>query len=223
MRHQIPQPGGHNDADQRRHERHKWQDGFEHRIDGVAPGLEQHGNAGAHTHTDFRQQAVALFGDFFGGVVVAPCRRRRRFRRRRFRFRGVCAFNNNVMLTHTGNVNIFGNKLRQRARLAGRMDVYGRDAPFRVDTAAQRAAAVDDRHTDFFRRRFAFFKTIHRFPAGQFRQLVDNRRARARRDIHHFFAGHRVNQQRTTPATFTPVNTDRNAHFLLRFLELDFE
>ncbi|SQA99814.1 Uncharacterised protein [Cedecea neteri] len=37
------------------------------------PALEQHGDGGAHSHAHFCQQAVALFGNFFAGVVVA-CR-----------------------------------------------------------------------------------------------------------------------------------------------------
>jgi hypothetical protein len=36
-----------------------------------------------------------------------------------------------------------------------------------VDTAAQGAAAVDNRHADFRFRRFALFEAIDRLPAGQ--------------------------------------------------------
>ena len=47
------------------------QDGFQHRIDGVAPGLEQDGNRRVHSHTDFCQQTVALLGDLLAGVIFA--------------------------------------------------------------------------------------------------------------------------------------------------------
>ena len=75
----VAEAGGHDDADQRRDERHKRQNGFQHRVDGVAPGLEQHRHGGPHPHPDLRQQAIALLGDFFAGVVLA----RGRFLRRR--------------------------------------------------------------------------------------------------------------------------------------------
>ncbi len=45
--------------------RHKRQDCFQDRINGVATGLEQYRHGGAHSHTDFCQQPVALLGDFF--------------------------------------------------------------------------------------------------------------------------------------------------------------
>ena len=75
----VAQAGSHDDADQRRDERHKRQNGLQHRVDGVAPGLEQYRHGGTHAHPDLCQQAIALLGNFLAGVVLA----RGRFLRRR--------------------------------------------------------------------------------------------------------------------------------------------
>ena len=54
--------------------------------------------------------------------------------------------------------------------------------------AAQGASAVDNRHADVAFRRFALFKTVHRLPAGQAGDAVNDRRAGAGGDIDDLFA-----------------------------------
>ncbi len=51
------------------------------------------------------------------------------------------------------------------AGLTRRVNINGWDPAFRVDTAAQRTAAVDNGRADLRFRRFAFFKAVHRLPA----------------------------------------------------------
>jgi hypothetical protein len=93
----------------------------------------------------------------------------------------------NVLLFDAGDVNVFDDVLRQRTRFAGGVDINGRDAALRVDTAAQGAAAVDNRHADFRFRRFALFEAIDRLPAGEAGNFIDDRRAGARGDIDNLF------------------------------------
>ena len=202
----VADAGGHDDADQRRDEGHKRQNGFQHRIDGVAPGLEQHRHDGTHPHADFGQQAVALLGDFLAGVIVAD----RRLGWRGLRGRGGAIFQDeNVLFFDAGNVNIFDDILRQRTRFAGRVNINGRDAALRVDTAAQGAAAVDNRHADFRFRRLTLFETIDRLPAGEAGNFIDDRRTGARGDIDNFFTGNGVQFERSAPAAgaFFNANT----------------
>ena len=88
------------------------------------------------------------------------------------------------------------------------MNIYRRNAALRIDAAAQRAAAVDHRHADFRFRRFAFLEAVDRFPAGQIAQLVDDRRARARGDVHNLFAFGGVELQRAAPAARAFIYAD---------------
>ena len=65
---------------------------------------------------DLRQQPVALLGDLLAGVVVARLERR---------CNGggglaICRFDSaDVVVAHTGDIDVFEDKLRQRAGLAG--------------------------------------------------------------------------------------------------------
>ena len=88
------------------------------------------------------------------------------------------------------------------------MNIDGGNAPFWVNAAAQGAAAVDHRHADLRFRRLALFKAVHRFPAGEFAQLVDDSRPGARGDVDDFFAFGGVELQRAAPATRAFFNAD---------------
>ena len=92
------------------------------------------------------------------------------------------------------------------------MDINGRDAALRVDTAAQGAAAVDNRHADFRFRRFALFEAIDRLPAGEAGNFIDDRRAGARGDIDNLFTGNGVQFERAAPAAgaFFNANTSHD-------------
>ena len=108
----VADAGGHDDADQRRDESHKRQNGFQHRINGVAPGLEQHRHHRTHAHPDLRQQAIALFSNLLAGVVIAT--RALVFRRR---LGNPCAVGSDaldVVLFDAGDINIFRDVLGQR-------------------------------------------------------------------------------------------------------------
>ena len=107
-----------------------------------------------HAHADLRQQPVALLGDLLAGVVVAPLGRC---------CNGgglaICRFDSaDIVVAHAGDIDVFEDKLRQRAGLAGGVDVDRRNTAFRVQAAAQGAAAVDHRHADLFCRRLASLK-----------------------------------------------------------------
>ena len=116
------------------------------------------------------------------------------------------------MRTHGGDINIFNDELRQRPGFAGRVNIDGRNAPLRIEAAAQRAAAVDNRDADFFRRRFAFAEAVHRFPTGQLNQAVHDIRARARGHIKNLLAIFYRQRQRAAPAAITFNNTNSLAH-----------
>ena len=58
VRNPVTEAGSDDDTDQRRNEGHKGQDGFQHRIDGVASRLEENGDDRTHADTDTRQKAV---------------------------------------------------------------------------------------------------------------------------------------------------------------------
>ena len=119
------------------------------------------------------------------------------------------------MRTHGGDINIFDNELRQRTGFTGGVNIDGRNAPLRIKTAAQRAAAVDNRDADFLRRRFAFLETVHRFPAGQFNQAVNDVRTGTGGHIKNLLAFLDIQQQRAAPAAITFDNADNLAHDVL--------
>ena len=89
------------------------------------------------------------------------------------------------------------------------MDIHRRDAAFRIEPAAQGAPAVDNRHADVAFRWFPLFKPVHRLPAGQAGDAVNDRRAGAGGDIDDLFAFDGVELKRAAPAAgaFLYTNT----------------
>ena len=116
------------------------------------------------------------------------------------------------MRTHGGDINIFNDELCQRPGLTGRVNIDGRNAPLRIEAAAQGTAAVNNRHADFFGRRLAFAEAVHRFPTGQRHQAVHDIRARARGHIKNLLAIFYRQRQRAAPAAITFNNTNSLAH-----------
>ena len=88
------------------------------------------------------------------------------------------------------------------------MDIHRRDAALRIEPAAQGAPAVDNRHADVAFRWFPLFKPVHRLPAGQAGDAVNDRRAGAGGDIDDLFAFDDVEFKGAAPAAGAFLNTN---------------
>ena len=113
-----------------------------------------------------------------------------------------------VLFFDSGDVNIFDDILRQRPGFTGGVDVDGRNTALRVEAAAQGAAAVNNGEANFAFRRFTFFKSINRLPAGQAGERIDDRRAGACGDIDNLFALNDVELKRAAPTAGSFFNTN---------------
>ena len=91
----------------------------------------------------------------------------------------------NTVFCYSRNINIFRNILSQRTAFSGGQNVNSRNSFFRIDSAAQRSAAVDYGKKNFFIR-YSRFKTVNRRTSGDFLNFIHNGRFSAS-------AGHMIN------------------------------
>ena len=181
MRNEVAEARAENDADQHGDERHERQDGCDECIDGLAPRLIERSDDAAHHLSDLRHEAAGLLGDLLRGIV---------FRLRLFRLdccgcRRGCrrtVAERDVLRLDARDVDIFLDILCEWTGGSRLLDVHGEDALLRIDAAAQRTAAVDNRREDLILGD-AGLEAVHDLRSGHFTEAHRNIRDDAARDV----------------------------------------
>ena len=148
MRHEVAKARTEDNANQHGDERHKRQNRRNHGIDGLTSCLIERRDNAAHHLSDLCHKAAGLLGDLLRRIVLRSGCRRSCIGCGRCSRRCRAVAECDIVRLDRRDVDILLDVLGKRTGGSRLLDVHRKDALLRVDTAAQRAATVNDHCED---------------------------------------------------------------------------